>query len=227
MNYSNSLTADESRGLFICLEGIDGAGKTTQCDHLKQWAEARDISCDIIGWDAAHESEMIRELTHSPLADYDDAALAMLFSAQRITLARVVKDSWAKHDLVISDRWLMSTLVYQAFCGSADTDLVYSCHKHGAKILPDIGIYLDIDGETSKQRKLEQFGDQAGQDRFERHDAAWFDHIRLGYCEVAEQINYHRIDASQKFDKVFEDILEACNEHARFTHMIAGHVSTT
>ena len=145
------------RGKFLVLEGIDGSGTTTQLDRVVDYIRSR-------GFPAVATREpstgpigkLLREALLGRLAMPDGSGLdgrtmAMLFAADRFDhLQREVEPELAVGTTVVSDRYLLSSLAYQA--EEADRDWVQVLARGVRK--PDRTFLLDLPVEVAAQRRL-------------------------------------------------------------------------
>src|SRR5262245_50974249 len=109
-------------GLFLSLDGIDGCGKTTQCRRLVEWLGLhghRVTTCREPGGTALGDELRLLLLEQSHRRT--SAAEALLFMASRAQLvAEVIRPAPEQGQIVVSDRFLLSTVVYQGYGGSLD-----------------------------------------------------------------------------------------------------------
>ena len=157
-------------GRFIVLDGIDGAGKSSQIGPLVQWLKAggrtvttcRDPGSTPAG-DAIRAILLDRHEIH--LAPTSEMLLYMAARAQLV--AEVIRPALARGEWVVSDRYLLANIVYQGHAGGLDPDVV---RRVGAVatggIDPDCVLVLDVDLATAARRldrpldKLENRGDE-------------------------------------------------------------------
>jgi len=139
------------RGAFICIEGIDASGKTTQAKILVKKLCRKNI-------DALYTTEpskgKIGRLIRSHVLDREKrvpvALEALLFAADRIDhLENEVKPALEKGKIVICDRYLYSSLAYQ---GAADLSLDWIQRINQFVLVPDLAIFLDVPSEIGLQR---------------------------------------------------------------------------
>ncbi len=167
-----------SRPLFIVLEGIDGAGTTTQtarlCDHLisigRKALATREPSTGPVG-------RLLRELLlggHRPRPDetVNGSTMALLFAADRLDhLQREVEPALATGTDVVSDRYLLSSLAYQA--EESNRDWVASLARNLRT--PDLTILLDVPVSVAAERRrlagrpVERYDHDAIQERIARN----------------------------------------------------------
>ena len=155
---------------FIVLEGIDGAGKSSQVEPLASWLRGcglRVTTCRDPG--ATAVGDAIRQI----LLDRHDLHLAataemLLYMAARAQLVEeVVRPALARGEWVISDRFLLANVVYQGHAGGLDVELIRRVGDVAtAGLEPDLVLLLDVDLETAGRRlarpldKLENRGDE-------------------------------------------------------------------
>ena len=155
---------------FIVLEGIDGAGKSSQVEPLVAWLRGcgRAVTtCRDPGATAAGDA--IRSI----LLDRHDLQLAptaemLLYMAARAQLvSEVIRPSLARGEWVVSDRYLLANVVYQGHAGGLDPDTIWQVGAVATGGLePDLVLLLDVDLDTAARRlarpldKLENRGDE-------------------------------------------------------------------
>jgi dTMP kinase len=209
----------EQRGLFITLEGADGAGKSIQAGVLAERLVAagrRVLLTREPGGTAL--GERIRQLlldgdagSRDPLAD------ALLFNAARRQLvAEVLEPALADGLTVVCDRFADSTLAYQGYGGGVPIDTLRSLAELSTGGLrPDRTVLLDLPVEVGLSRR--QVGDAAQLTRFElgdEHGLAFHERVRKGFLALAgaEPERWRVIDASlapvQVSQLVWESVLD-------------------
>jgi dTMP kinase len=138
-------------GRFIVLEGIDGSGTTTQALRL---AEAlRADGHEVL---STHEPSdgpigvVLRQALTRRLVGLSDRVLALLFAADRLHhLAAVVEPALAEGKVVVSDRYVLSSLAYQGM----RLPLAWVESLNAAARRPDLTLYLDVDARTAAGRR--------------------------------------------------------------------------
>ncbi|MGF7118485.1 dTMP kinase [Methanobacterium oryzae] len=179
--------------MYICLEGIDGSGKSTQIVLLEKWLN--DCGHDVLRIFEPTDSsigKLIREMLRNPKAEEEDfqKTLALLFAADRMVLMDTIKVSEESNNVVISDRCFYSSIVYQN-----DAGWLYEINKFIRK--PDIVILLDLDVDNALERC-------EGNDSFENR--AFLEKIRKKYLKLAEENDFFVINANNGINKVHDDI---------------------
>jgi dTMP kinase len=131
------------KGFFICIEGLDKSGKTTQSTRLVEELHRR-------GYDAVYTSEpsdgeigkFIRRYVLQRRSRVNVAVEALLFAADRAEhTEKVIKPNLMEGRIVVSDRYLYSSLAYQ---GAAGASLNWIRKINAAAIKPDLALYLDV-----------------------------------------------------------------------------------
>ena len=136
------------RGLLITFEGCDGSGKSTQIKLLTQRLEAAGIEMVITREPGGTAfGEAVRALLLNPKGP-DRLLLSELFlymSARAEIVGRVIKPSLSAGKVVITERYIDSTWVYQGFAGGIPTGTIETVNKIATEgIMPDVTFLLDI-----------------------------------------------------------------------------------
>ncbi|MEI6255329.1 MAG: dTMP kinase [Planctomycetota bacterium] len=170
---------------FIVLEGIDGAGKSSQVEPLIQWLRQRGClvtTCHDPG--ATPAGDAIRPI----LLDRHDLQLAattemLLYMAARAQLvAEVIRPALARGEWVVSDRYLLANIVYQGHAGGLDPDTIRQVGAVATGGLePDLVLLLDVDLETSARRLARPL------DKLENRGDAYRGRLRAGYLAEASR----------------------------------------
>ena len=145
------------RGLLIAVEGADGAGTTTQCRRLESWLSAAGRSVHLTREPSPGPIGLVlRELLGGAHAPFPDAAMALLFAADRVDhLAREIAPAKARGAIVISDRYLLSSLVYQSL--SLPREFVAAINQLAPD--PDLTLLVDVPVEVAAARRRARGGD--------------------------------------------------------------------
>lgn len=192
------------KGTFITLEGIDGAGKTTQAKRLVDAFGRSDVEVVLLrepGGTAI--SEKIRAL----LLDPSNTGMApecemLLYEASRAQLVRqVIEPALKRGATVVCDRFYDSTYGYQHGGRGLDERLVDACNRLGScGLTPDCTIVFDLDPTEALARATKD-----GTDRLEAEGIAFQERIRKAYLRLAEREpeRVHVIDATGSPAEVF------------------------
>jgi dTMP kinase len=198
-----------ARGRFIVLEGIDGCGKTTQLEALRQWLPtsglippgARVIVSREPGGTALGQA--LRELLlHPPggAAPVPRAEL-LLYAADRAQhVETVLWPALERGDWVLCDRFTGSTAAYQGYGRGLSTALIDTLESIAtANLKADLTLWLDVSVDESIRRR----GGQPG-DRIESEGWKFLFRVRRGFAVMAAQQGWTQIDADQPVAAVTE-----------------------
>jgi len=171
-----------TRGKFITLEGIDGAGKSTHvggiADFLRRKGKDVVVTREPGG---TRLGEKLRAVLLSQAMNIDTEALLM-FAARREHIAQVIEPALARGQWVVSDRFGDSTYAYQgAGGGMAKERIAILEHWVNGGLQPDLTLVFDVPVKLAFGRL---FKDQT--DRFESENQSYFERVRLGYLERAK-----------------------------------------
>jgi len=198
-------------GLFITFEGGEGSGKSTQARLLLKKLEQQNIPAVL-----THEpggtalGNELRDAVKKSKAPISPQAELFLFAASRAQLvAEVIRPALEKGKVVICDRFMYSTLVYQGYGRGLDLTTIETINKLATGNLnPDLVILLDISPEQGLVRK------RSLKDRFEREDLSFHRRVREGYLKMAaaEPDRWLVIDASLRKEKIAELIWDRVSQ---------------
>ena len=179
--------------MYIVFEGIDGAGKSSQIQLLKEWLEENGLEVELlIEPTDSKVGKLIRELLTYDNATTEDMqkTLGLLFAADRMLIMDKLND---ENKIIISDRSFISSLAYQE-----PKDWINEINKYAKK--PDLVLLLDLDVATSVKRC-------DGEDSFENEE--FLNKVRENYLDVIKEFNHEIIDANKGINKVSSDIKKA------------------
>ena len=191
-------------GLFVTFEGIDRSGKTTQarmlCEALGNQALAvREPGGTAVG-------ERVRDLLKEPHVEIAPHAEALLFAAARSELCRqVIRPALEQGRVVISDRFLDSSLAYQGEARGLGVEGVFEMNRWATDgLLPDLTIYLAIDPHAAAARA-------GGGDRIEGEGRALQERVAQAYerLAAADAGRWRRIDADRPAEEIHAEVLAA------------------
>ena len=183
-------------GVFVVLEGPEGAGKSTMARWLaaRLLAEGRTV-VSVREPGGTPVAEAARKIALKSLHDLPAAAELFLFLTARADLvARVIRPGLEAGDIVIADRFTLSTLCYQvAGWGLDRTDVAAALRLATGGLEPDRTIVLDVPVSVGRERQRKA---RKVQDRFERQDDAFHERVRRAYIDARGPGVVH-VDASQ------------------------------
>ncbi|MEK9595151.1 MAG: dTMP kinase [Rhodospirillaceae bacterium] len=201
-------------GVFVTLEGGEGAGKSTQIARLAE--RLRSLGKDVIVTREPGGSvgaEEIRQLLvkgdngrWDPLSE-----TLLLYAARRDHCMRVIEPALAAGKFVLSDRFADSTMAYQGYGLGLERETIRRLHRlilDGFE--PDLTLILDLPVMTGLERslaRLEKDGQDA-EDRYENMDVEFHERMRQGFIEIAagDPKRCKLIDANQQSNAVSEAI---------------------
>lgn len=200
-------------GIFISLEGPDGAGKTTVLQAILP--ELEKLAGQVVATrepGGVRVAEEIRQVILNPENTEIDAKTEMLLfaAARRVHLQSKVLPALKAGKMVLADRFIDSSVAYQGFgreLGLAPVAWLNEFATDGLK--PDLTLYFDIDTDVALERIMQNRADEVNRLDLER--AEMHRKVRQGYLEIvaAEPERFVTIDASQTLDKVIADTLVA------------------
>ena len=197
-------------GLFVTFEGIDRSGKTTQARMLVE--ALGDDALAVREPGGTEVGERLRELLKDPSVSISPEAEALMFAAARAELvAQVIRPALAQGKVVVSDRFLDSSLAYQGVARGLGLDDVEQINRFATGgLMPDLTFLLSIDPARAAER--------AGQlDRFEDEGDSLQKAVYEAYGELAEKdpARWQIIDADRPSSEVHADVLAAVHAGAR------------
>lgn len=196
-----------AEGIFITLEGVDGAGKSTHLDWLAGWFRQR-----------GRVVRLTREPGGTPLGEklrvlllreamHPDTEALLIFAARSEHLRQVIRPALAAGEVVISDRFTDASFAYQ--CGGRGLDEarlgILEGWVHG-DLQPDLTLLFDVPHEVARQRR------EAARepDRFEREQSEFHARVREAYLRRAALFpnRVRRIEGGGSIDQVRAQLTE-------------------
>ena len=202
------------RGKFITFEGCDGCGKSTQLRLLSEYLTKNGVPHIFTREPGGGKiSEAIREILLSGKnMEMTDECEALLYAASRVQhLSDRVEPALSEGKLVICDRYVDSSLAYQAYARGLGLDFVSKINAFALeKYLPDVTVFIDLTPDAAFLRK--HGADE--NDRLEKAGMAFHKRVYEGYKAVAaaEPNRVVCVDGNQTPDKVFADVLQILKE---------------
>ncbi len=199
--------ATDTVGIFICFEGGDGTGKSTQAERLTSRLREEGhtvVLCRDPGGTPLGE-EIRNLLLHRREIPIGSQAEMLLYMAARAQLTEeVIRPALAAGHIVLSDRFLTSNLVYQGYAGGLDVEKLRQVGLLAVgTLLPDLTIVFDMPVEDALRRIARGF------DRLESRGIEYLEKVREGFlqeaCRFADRMTVVRADRTP--DEVHEAVL--------------------
>ncbi len=179
------------KGKLISFEGAEGSGKTTQINRLL--ARLEKAKFDAIVTREPGGTEIGEEIRHLIIHNSKSNALSpeaelLLFAASRAQLVReLIMPAIEKGRIVICDRYLDSTTVYQGVARRLSPDPVHQINQFAiGNVMPDLTVVLDVPAEVSMARIKKRHSDLP--DRMERENIEFYRKVREGYLVLAKSL---------------------------------------
>ena len=195
--------------MFLSLDGIDGAGKSTQCGLLCEWLRAAGrevLTCRDPGSTPLGEAirGLLLDARGGPIGRRAEMLLYMAARAQLVE--EVISPALAAGKTVVSDRYLLANVVYQGHAGGLDVDDLWSIGRVATGgVTPDVTLLLDMPPQAAIGRLNREL------DRMERQTAEFRERLRQGFLTEAARSagRIVVIDAARPVDEVQADIRAA------------------
>jgi dTMP kinase len=201
------MSRDKARGRFVVFEGVDGSGKTTQAGLAAEELERRGRSvlmCRDPG------GTPIGERIRAILLDTDHGEMTvqtelLLYMASRSQLVHdVIVPAVAAGRIVIADRFVLSSVVYQTVSGALSESAVRSVTRVAVgDLAPDLQVLLDVPVHEAAGRKLQPA------DRMEGKGEAFLQRVRLSYLAHAKrEPNTVLLPGNEAVEQVHRRVME-------------------
>jgi dTMP kinase len=208
-----------ARGLFITLEGGEGAGKSTSLRFIEAWLRQAGKNVVVTrepgGTDVGEQVREIllhaRELVMTP-----ETEMLLMFAARQEHLARVIRPALARGQTVLCDRFTDATYAYQGGGRGLDEKRIAAIEQWvQGDLRPDLTLLLDVPVVVGLQRA----NSRSAPDRFESEQQDFFERVRAAYRARAEREpqRIRVVDASRPIEQVEQQLGAILNEvvHAR------------
>jgi dTMP kinase len=188
----------KKKGVFICIEGLDASGKTTHAHRLVRNLRRK-------GFDAFYTTEpsrgeigrFIRMFILQRKRRVPSVVEALLFAVDRVDhVEKEIKPMLENGKIVVSDRYVYSTLAYQ---GAAGLDIKWIEEINRLALSPDLAIYIDVPSEVvvKRIRRKKSVMERLGTQR----------RVREVYIKFVENGKLVPVDGNRRKDEVAKDIL--------------------
>lgn len=219
---SEAYRPETPRELFVALEGVEGAGKTTQAALLEEWLTREGIAFTLAREPGGTDvGEAIRTVVQDrPELEVPAETELLLYLASRAAFVRqVVRPALERGDLVIADRFSMSTYAYQGYGRGLELEAVKAMDRFATGgLVPSLYLIFDVPVEAGRRR---QQASNQSDDRIEQAGPALLERVRKGYLEMAEHDpTAHIIDASKSAAEVHTAVQDVIRDS--FPQAFAG-----
>ena len=195
--------------MFFSFDGIDGAGKSTQINLLAEWLRAKGqevVTCRDPGSTELGEKLRALLLEHHGTPIHRRSEMLMYMAARAQLVEEVIRPALAAGKSVISDRYLLANVVYQAHAGGLSPEEVWQVGRVTvAGVMPDLTFVLDLPAATAAARF------NRAPDRMESQGLEYMEKVRQGFLlEAAKRpAEIVVIDATAAAEKVHEQVTAA------------------
>lgn len=201
------------KGLFIVMEGPDGSGKTTQINLLKEYLSKAGYECLITREPGGTViGEEVRQLILNPeYKEMSPVTEMLLYAASRAQLVHeVIGPALEEGKVVISDRFVDSSIVYQGVARKLGISTVSAVNAPGIGIYrPDGIFFIDLSEDEGLRRKKEQ----KKLDRMEQESIEFHHMVSEGYRKVlADRSEVIKIDGNKEIDIIQKKIRNHVDE---------------
>lgn len=203
-------------GIFITFEGGEGSGKTTIANKVKEVLEHEGYNVTLTREPGGVEiAERIRDIIHDvKYTNMDKKTEALLYAASRRQhLVQKVLPALERGDIVICDRFVDSSMVYQGIARGIGIDEVYNMNLFATEnILPQRTIFFDIQPELGLERVYSNSEREIN--RLDLENIDFHRKVYNGYITICNKFPKRivKIDASKDIDNVLQQVLDKIRE---------------
>ncbi|WP_254508491.1 dTMP kinase [Anatilimnocola floriformis] len=193
--------------MFISFDGVDGAGKSTQVRLLREWLAARGkqvVTCRDPGSTSLGEKLRDVLLSHHDVPIHRRSEMLLYMAARSQLVEEVIRPALERGECVISDRYLLANVVYQAHAGGQDCEQVWQTGRVATGgLMPDLTIVLDMPAAAAKERQGRP------PDRMEAQGLEYMERVRQGFLKeaAAARIPIVVVSAAQSPEEVHAQVL--------------------
>lgn len=194
--------------MFISFEGIEGSGKSTQIQLLKEFLNQQGLDPVVIREPGGTEiGEKVRDIFLTKTKEHFDplTEVLLLYSSRKQLDTNVIKPALRADKIVIADRFADATIAYQAYGKNVSKDFIAQLHSDLEISYPDLTFFIDISPELSKARISERESD-----RMESESIEFFSKVRSGYQACAKSSDrVITIEGTESIENIFLKIKKA------------------
>ena len=194
---------------IISFEGIEGVGKSTQINLVKDYLESKDLTVTVL---REPGSTITGESIRSILLDSEEnlseeSELLLMFAARAQLISEKVLDN--NVDVILFDRFYDASIAYQGFGRGLSINFIKNLIDFTKCPTPDLTFLLDISVQDGFERKIADI-----KDRIESSGDEFFNKVRNGYLEIAndQPRRIKIIDAMDSIESIYEKIIEHVNQ---------------
>lgn len=200
--------------MFITFEGGEGTGKSTLIEIIKKNLEK--LGFEIIltrepGGAGSIVAEEIRDLVLNPkYTNVTPHTEALLYAASRAQhLDEVIIPALKNKKIVLCDRYLDSSVAYQAYARGLGEDFILSINKYALDHLPNLTFYIDLDPKVG----IDRIKNRTKIDRLDQEKIAFHNKVREGYKMIVEKNKerIYTIDGNQTIEEIAKIMLDEIN----------------
>lgn len=197
-----------NKGLFITVEGVDGCGKTTQIKLMEKYLREKGINVVLAREPGGTD---ISEAIRSIILDARNTEMSyitemLLYASARAQLvAQVIKPALNKGNVVICDRFIDSSYVYQGFGRGIELKTIEEVNRIAMDgIEPDITFFFDLRPEVALRRRIEA----SETDRMEKENIEFHNKVYSGYLKLSEMFpeRIRVINSEGTIDDIFNKV---------------------
>jgi dTMP kinase len=180
---------DGPRGRLITVEGVEGAGKSTQVEKLRTWLTARGVP---VVQTAEPDGTPLGARLRRVLGEGDRVgplAEALLFAASRAEhVQRVIRPGLTAGQVILCDRYVDSTVTYQGYGRGLPLETIAQLNRLATDgVMPELTLVLDLDVAEGLRRVRARQGALAACDPFERLALEFHERVRKGYWAIRDR----------------------------------------
>lgn len=193
--------------MFITFEGGEGSGKTTLIKYIANFLAKEHNVITTREPGGSMVAEAIRDIILDPrYKEITAQTEALLFAASRAQhLDEVVLQALSEKKIVLCDRYLDSSLAYQAYARGLGVDFILQINQYAAKHMPTLTFYIDLSPKVG----IARISNRKKYDRLDQETVDFHNKVRQGYLKVAQM--YPRrivvIDGNKSLSDIKEQII--------------------